>query len=142
MRPPPIAVALLSLVVLSPAQQSNRKIVLQLLNGKNGKPIRDENINVWLGNVQSWPTADSQGEVMLDFSHAQPSEIRVMPNYRFDCRFKADAMGGRSVKYSLNEIITKGIVGENLCGKISALPRPGVLTLFVRPRTFFEKWKL
>jgi hypothetical protein len=63
-----------------------------------------------------------------------------MPNYLFDRRLKRDEMSGRSVKYSLDEIVTHRIVGLNLCGKIALPPTPGVLILFVRPRTLREKW--
>jgi hypothetical protein len=39
---------LLLAAVLCPAQQS--KIVIRLLNGKNGHPIGDASVNVWLGD--------------------------------------------------------------------------------------------
>jgi hypothetical protein len=46
------------------------------------------------------------------------------------------------VKYSLEEIITTGVVSENLCGKHRIDPVPGVLVLYVRARTFMEKCAL
>jgi hypothetical protein len=42
-----ISIVLLA-TMLCPAQQN--KIVIRLLNGKNGHPISDTIVNVWLGN--------------------------------------------------------------------------------------------
>lgn len=65
-----------------------------------------------------------------------------MPNYYFDCRNKQDTIAGRDIQYSLDKIISEGIVGGNLCGKQHAKPLPGVLVVYVRPRTFMEKFLL
>ena len=78
---------------------------------------------------------DRKGEIDLDITKVQIREIRVNPNTRIDCR---DFAGGYRIKYSLDEIAFKGIVSENLCGNIKASAEPGVLILFVRPRTFIE----
>ena len=75
---------------------------------------------------------------ILEFTQTRPVEIGVIPNYLFDCRFKRDEMGGRSVKYSLDEIVTHGIVGVNLCEKIALPPTPEVLILFIRQEHFGE----
>ena len=119
------------------------RITVRMLNGKNGKPIRHEVPNIWLSNAKypSNPLAE-KGEVTLEIDSTQPREIRVMPNYYVDCRFKGDTIEGLSLKYSVDEIVSKGIVGGNLCGQVHAAPAPGVLVLYVRPRTFWEKWKL
>ena len=47
-----------------------------------------------------------------------------------------------TVKYSLEEIRRQGVAGDNLCGKLQVALTPGVLVLYVRPRTFLEKWRL
>jgi hypothetical protein len=51
-------------------------------------------------------------------------------------------MAGRKVKYSIDQILELGIVTENACGKTRAKPIPGVLTLYVRPRTWEEIMEL
>jgi hypothetical protein len=144
-----IFAVMLSLLVVCPARQTGAgasKIVLRLLDGKNGKAIKNEYPNISLGHAgPNWAArTDFKGEIIVDISNVQLFEIRVRPNYYFDCRFKRDQMGsgGLQVSYPLDEIISKGIVGENLCGKTRALPTPGVLVVCVRPRTFMEKWKL
>ena len=46
------------------------------------------------------------------------------------------------MKYSVDDILERGIVTENVCGKTRAKPVPGVLTLYVRPRTWEEIMEL
>jgi len=139
-------IALLFLLVWPqcPAQDT-ANIVIRLLNGKNGKPVRDKQVAIGLGKSGAiYRDADSRGEIVLDVPNVEPRELRVRPDDYFDCRFKHDQMGpgGLELKYSLDVVISKGIVGENLCGKITAAATPGVLTLFLRSRTFTEKWRL
>jgi hypothetical protein len=66
----------------------------------------------------------------------------VAPDFRFDCRWKSDFGPAYIIEYSLDEILSTGVVGENLCGKAKSPRQPGVLIIFVRPRTFMQKWKL
>jgi hypothetical protein len=134
--------ALLFGVVVCQAQEST--ITIRLLNGKNGKPITDRDFNIHLGS--SWDNllhdTDSRGEIKLDVADVWPRTIRVAPDFRFDCRSKKDFGDGGMIEYSLDEILTKGVVGKNFCGKATSLAHPSVLVIFVRPRTFIEKWKL
>jgi hypothetical protein len=134
----------LAVTTLYPAQKTP-SVAIRFLNGKNGKPISDKQVTVQFGKGASlYRDADSKGEIVLDIPDGGPRELRVRPDDYFDCRFTHDQTGpaGLQLKYSLDEIISKGIVGENLCGNAHVLPTPGVLTLYLRPRTFIEKWKL
>jgi hypothetical protein len=129
--------------VLCSAQQS--RIVIRMLNGKNGHPIGDASVNVWLGNevsaLQKIP--DANDEIGLDLAGVEPRIIRVMPNMRMDCRSSnGHSPDGEKIPYSLDEILSKGIVGANVCGKATASPTPGVLILFFRPMKFYERWML
>lgn len=79
----------------------------------------------------------------MDVRSTQPHALAVLPDFRFDCRSKEDtSILGRTLKYPLDDIVSKGVVGNNLCGKVTVAPVPGVLILFVRPRTFKEKFEL
>jgi hypothetical protein len=133
--------ALLFCAAICQAQQTI--LTIRLLNGKNGKSITDRDFNIRLGNSNSLlHDTDSRGEIKLDVADVYPRKISVLPNFRFDCRSKQDLGEGRSIEYSLDEILTKGLVSNNFCGKASSVPQPGALVIFVRPRTFIEKWKL
>jgi hypothetical protein len=136
--------------VRSPAQQptaqdaGSSKIVVRLLNGKNGKPLRNEYPNIWLGNASGInPKTDANGEITVDISRVQPRTVRVLGNYYVDCRPRgSNKLAAMNVSYSLDEIIAKGIETENDCGKSQVDPIPGVLVLYLRPMTFIEKWEL
>lgn len=139
-----VTIFFLAVTIPYPAQKTPG-VVIRFLNGKNGKPISDKQVTVVLGNGPAvYRDADSKGEILLEVPDTGPREVRVRPDDHFDCRFTRDQTGpgGLELKYSLDEIISKGVVGENLCGKQRALPTRGVLTLYLRPRTFIEKWKL
>lgn len=125
------------------------KIQIRLLNGKNGKPIKDDTPNIWFDDANSSltkgplnPHTDANGEISLAINDRNVKYVRVLPNQYADCRFKDDSIAGRLSSYSLTEIITKGIVSNNVCGKQQAEPRPGVLIIYVRPMTFMERWRL
>ena len=42
------------------------------------------------------------------------------------------------LEISLDQIIAKGVVAPNLCGKEQQKAVPGVLVIYVRKRTFWE----
>jgi hypothetical protein len=129
---------LLLAAMLCPAQQS--KIVVRFVDGRNGHPISDKNVNVWLGSDFSLKDPDAKDEIELDAAGVQPRTLRVMPDLRLDCRSaNGHSPPGDRITYSLDEILSKGIVGANVCGKTTASPTPGVLILFVRPTTSREK---
>ena len=137
MKPSQVILPLLFVTTILCSAQNTSSIVIRLVNGKNGKPIVDKQVNIELGKSEISRDPDSQGEIVLDILNVEPRELRVRPNNDFDCRFKKDQMGpgGLDLNYSLDEIVSKGIVGDNHCGKAHVLPIPGILTLYLRPRT-------
>lgn len=129
---------------LCPAQQAT-KVVVRFVNGTNGKPIRDRGVNIYGGRQKvTWGDTDSKGRIVLEIGGLQPRELGIGPDLIFDCRSTRDSniLLWRTVKYPVDEIVTKGIVGENLCGTATASPTPGELILFARPRTSKEKHDL
>jgi hypothetical protein len=68
-------------------------IRIRILNGKNGKPVKDEVPNVWFEGDRDpiLPHTDSSGEVLVK---VQALEILVLPNLYVDCRFKGDSTAG------------------------------------------------
>jgi hypothetical protein len=122
------------------------RVVLRILNGKTGWPIWAELPNVWLGGANSPvdppPRTSLRGEIKLEVPATVPRELRFLPNWYVDCRSSGDQMAGNKLKYSVDEILAEGIVAENVCGKPRAKPTPGVLTLYVRPRTWMEIMEL
>jgi hypothetical protein len=143
-------VFLLSTISVHPQSKNNdphtTKVVLRILNGKTGWPIWAELPNVWLGGADSPidppPRTNLRGEIKLELPATDPRELRFLPNWYADCRSSGDQIVGSKLKYSVDEILASGIVSENVCGKKRAKPTPGVLTLYVRPRTWLEMMAL
>jgi hypothetical protein len=44
-------------------------------------------------------------------------------------------------EFSTKDVIQSGVVTANACGKATASPKPGEIILFVRPLTWWEKFK-
>jgi hypothetical protein len=118
-------------------------ITVRFLNGKTGKPIKGDTPNIWLSDTKrpNDPT-DPNGGVVFSLERTRFKELRVLPNLYKDCRFKPDTTAGMNVKYSLEDIITTGVVSTNTRGKKRIEPIPRVLVVYVRPRTFIENWLL
>jgi hypothetical protein len=62
------------------------------------------------------------------------------------CAFPESMPNGRykEMDFPSKEVLQRGVVSANTCGKAAASPQPGVVILFVRPRNFWEKvqdWK-
>lgn len=134
---------LLGLSLFLVAGCTGQTITVRLLNGKNGKPITDREFNIWLGDRGNvLRNTDSNGEIKMYIADVTPRTIRVLPDFRFDCRSKQDFGRGDRIEYSLDEILSRGVVSQNLCGSAESRLYPGVLIIFVRPRTFMEKWRL
>ena len=96
---------LLLATMLCPAQQS--KIVVRLLNGKNGHPISDASVNVWLGTgISASPMVpDAKDEIGLDLAGVEPRTLRVAPNMRMDCRSSnGHSPPGEQIPYSLEPL--------------------------------------
>jgi hypothetical protein len=119
-------------------------ITIRILNGKTGKPVTDELPNIWFDDAKdatNIPT-NAKGEISLPIGTPEPQNIRFLPNHYVDCRYAKDRVGGMRLKMPLAEIVSKGVVAGNLCGKQHIDPTPGVLVMYVRKRTLMEGMRL
>jgi hypothetical protein len=116
-----------------------QKIIVRVLDGVTGLPMWFEFPNIWIGSASGVnPRLNIKGEVQVDVGGAKPREVRLLSNWYADCRYKGDVSTGREVKYSIDEILERGIVAENVCGLPHEKPSPGVVVLYVRHRTWKE----
>jgi hypothetical protein len=127
-----------------PTRAEHSTIILELRDGRTGWPIWRESPNVRVGSMgkTSNPMTSWKGQVSLYVDPSGPQEVYVLPNWYFDCRFKKDEARGYEIGYSVEQIKEQGIVSSNTCGKRQAKPAPGVLVLYVRPRTWLEAFAL
>jgi hypothetical protein len=141
---------------------------VKLLNGKNGKPIGNSCINLWVGRHQKDALAIPTDEKGIAIFHLTADAASVNVNNRlsrcglfgvFDPTvIYADTItiqagyvwcepGSQEGSWlALNEfstvdLLANGKVTANACGTPSTVPVPGELTIYVRPPTFWEKLK-
>lgn len=115
-------------------------IHIQVLDGRNGKPIAKEHVQVWVngraGDAHDVPTG-ADGIGTLD---APDSGVIVIASDLYvDCRpFRK---GVPSPTYGIHEIVSSGISAENACGKAARRAQPGQLLFFVRPSHWWEGFR-
>lgn len=147
---------------------SAQTVDIKLVNGTNGQPIGDTCVNVWVGHdrkdAMAIPT-DNNGIARLrltnndreldthhhwnkcgEFGVFNPvvkydDSIRVNVGY-VSCRTRTRDNSWLAITELItSEVLNRGIVTANTCGKSSALPKPGEVVLYVRPLTWREKLK-
>ena len=136
-----IGILLMSACYFAKAEGQTVEIHIKVINGKNGKPIKDEKLNVWRHADQRgseiMPT-DENGVIRLEVNRS--SSIRVASNIYVTCHpYKA---GDKQRSYAVEKIISEGIADLNECGKTKAAATPGEIILFERPRSLWEWYRL
>lgn len=132
--------ALLTMPCVSHAQTA--EIHIRIVNGKNGRPIKNETLRVWTTrdhvDADLWPT-DATGSVLLKVDGN--AQIALDENLNASCRTLPANQQSFQLLYSVAEILNKGISTENTCGTVLVAAKPGELILFERPFTLLEKVK-
>src|SRR5579859_6490220 len=142
-------------------------IRIRLVNGRNGRPMVNTCVNVGIEHLDHMleiPTdkdgiasfrltdkaaetdVQSQKGICGDWGVIHPvvkySEfISINAGYVLCELHPPDYSWLATKKLSTKEVLQSGIVTENTCGKAKASPKPGEITLFVRPLTLWEKLK-
>ena len=154
------------LLILPTMSISAQTIEIKLVDGRNGHPMVgiSSYVNVWVGGKRKEAIAiptDKKGIARLKLTLNQ-SEVNIPntkyssssgvdhPVVKFDESFRVNApfvlCGQEGGSYSwlelknfrTKEIFDRGYASANTCGKVTALPQPGQVILFVRPLTFWE----
>jgi hypothetical protein len=117
-------------------------ITVRLVNGRNGKPITDENLNVFLngsGFAENY-RADKNGTIRLTVDRNATASFAS--NIDVTCH-PYTSNERQQKQYRVSEILDHGISDENLCSKkIRVEARDGEFVFFERPRTLLEWWRL
>lgn len=150
------------------AKLDAQEIKIKLIDGRNGRPLANTCVNVWVGKDRKEATAiptDSQGTATLhlttesgriDTSHqwsgcglfgvADPvlmyrNDIRINVGYVLCQMSRGDHSWLMINEYATRNLVQTGIVSKNTCGKVIGERCPGELTIFVRPSSWREKLK-
>jgi hypothetical protein len=117
-----------------------QSVVVQILNGRNGKPI--PKVRVWVNfddQKSRQPLdlkTDRQGEVQFETNGAKT--FQVSPVGEIPCR---EQQFIAPIDYSIEEILKTGIVTRNDCGHSNPEPSRGRLKYIARPATWWELFK-
>jgi hypothetical protein len=120
-------------------------ITVQVLDGRNGKPLADQHVLVFTGMSRSAVkshaehTGLSTGKDGIGTLTIFPSEtqwLQVFADGRVLCYPDPNQSS-----FSVSEIMSKGLVTPNDCSKLVREPSPGHFIIFARPAHFMEKMK-
>src|SRR5579862_2854163 len=112
------------LVIASGASLVAQTIRIHVVDGRNGKTVTDEHVQVWIngrgGNALSL-TPRPDGIALLDASDG--SSIEIASNFYKDCRPFTKNVPRPT--YSVDEIRHDGIAAKNACGRLISEARRG-----------------
>lgn len=141
-------------------------IEVKLVNGRNGHPMSNSHVNVWVGTKRTEAMAiptdkdgiawlrltDNDDEVDLHLREKHiGDDVVTGPIMKYDENFRVnvpfvicyphvrDYSWLAIPNISTKQLLQQGIVWPNTCGKAVASPEPGELIIFVRPLSWWEK---
>ncbi len=144
-----------------------QSIRIKVVNGRNGRPIAHTHVNVWVGKerksaiviptdkdgVASLALTDKEGEVNVPPEDGFGSHIATNPIVKYGddlginapyvlCQPGTPDYSWLAIRHiPTNQVVVQGIVTPNVCGKATAPQIPGEIVIFVRPLSWWEKFK-
>jgi hypothetical protein len=125
--------------------EKSQEITLQVLDGRNGKPLANQRVLVFTGVSSSAVktqaahtdvTTDKDGIGLLTINPAETQWLQIFPDGRVLCYPDPN-----QTSFRVSEIISKGLVTSNNCSRLVNEPSPGHFIIFARPAHFMEKMK-
>lgn len=124
------------------AQES--RITIQVINGKNGKPIRDARLLIFGGETPDEVKKHAQGNVELVTNENGMASMEVSST-----KFKWFQVFVDRMKlcqhapnlFSVNDITAAGLQTPNTCSSLTRKAAPGHFIVFARSSTFLERMR-
>jgi hypothetical protein len=120
-------------------------ITVQVLDGRNGKPLADQHVLVFTGlssdavkthAQHTGVTTDKDGMGTLTIYPRETQWLQVFTDGRIPC-----FPNPNQSSFSVSDIMSKGLVTPNDCSAQVREPSPGHFVIFARPAHFMEKMK-
>jgi len=132
--------------LLSPSHA--QKISITLLDGRNGHPMKNETIDVWMGKrAEGTPLqvkTDERGKAEFTVA-AKDQAFVVAGEWVIDCRPLPPRNSGKSLVdsnvYYIKDVLNAGFFTQNTCGRVTRNAEPGEFIFFVRPAHWWEKMR-
>ena len=113
-------------------------VVVQLLNGRTGKPIVKHRVYIACGDDRETVLppllTNALGEIQFDSAGAKA--FQVSPVGVVSCGEQPVSAPIR--RYSVEEVLRTGLRTQNNCGAFDPRPSPGRVLYVVRPATWLE----
>jgi hypothetical protein len=141
-----------------------QEIRIKVLNGRNGRAMANECVNVWVGPVRGpalliATNGDGIALLRLTANRAEESPGRrtsacggmavAEPTVLREDTIEVTSATGLvcqplppdspALTFSVRKVLDSGDASANVCGKVEVSPKPGELIFFERPRTFWER---
>ena len=125
--------------------EESLNITVQVLDGRNGKPLKNQHVLVFTGPSSDAVKTHAQhtglvtNEAGIGTLMVNPSETRwlqVFADGSVTCHPNPN-----QGSFSVSEIMSKGLVTPNSCSSLVRAAPPGHLIVFARPAGFMEKMK-
>ena len=125
------------------AQDSSRRLRIEALDGRNGKPIRNARLLVLVGStveevrekLQNFDLHTNQnGDAELVLTSNSDRFLQVWIEGMTLCQSRPNA-----VSLSVEQAMIKGLLAPNECGNLRMSSAPGQILVFARPATLREK---
>ena len=135
----------------SPSMKSQRitdktlDITVQVLDGRNGKPLADQHVLVFTGlsaaavkthAQHTGVTTDKDGMGTITIYPGETQWLQVFTDGRIPC-----FPNPNQASLSVSDIMSKGLVTPNDCSAKVQQASPGHFVIYARPAHFMEKMK-
>jgi hypothetical protein len=136
-----ILLGLAGVVAFATAQDSH--IIVQVVDGRNGRPLANQHLLVFAGESpqsvrqhkkQFELVTDKEGRADLMVVPRDIQWIQVWVDWHVLCQSEPN-----SKSFSVAEILSTGLSTPNTCGKVAQEAGVGHLIVFARPAHFWEK---
>jgi hypothetical protein len=130
-------------VVGGAAMAQDNRIVVQVVDGRNGKPLANQHLLVFAGESPEGVrlqkehfqlVTDNDGLADLPIASGTVQWIQVWPDWHILCQKTPNREA-----FSVTEILSTGLSTPNACGSVRQELRPGHFVVFARPAHFWEK---
>jgi hypothetical protein len=133
-------IALLITLFSCASAASGQIVVVQVINGRNGKPIPKVRVYIGFDDLKGRQPldmrTDSQGKIQFDTNGSKTIQVHSVGEIA--CGDQPKGVPYRD--YALDDIVKNGLVTLNNCGRFNPEPLRGRLVYIVRPATFAEMW--
>jgi protocatechuate 3,4-dioxygenase beta subunit len=120
-------------------------ITVQVLDGRNGKPVADQHVLVFTGlsaaavkthAQHTGVTTDKDGMGTITIYPGETQWLQVFTDGRIPC-----FPDPNQASFSVSDIMSKRLVTPNDCSAQVQQPSPGHFVIYARPAHFMEKMK-